>query len=288
MIQSMTAYAQEAVEGPWGSLRWEIRSVNHRYSEFYFKLPEEVRELESSLREMARKKVGRGKLDCLLRFEARDMNLESLNINTKLAEQLVLACQKVAAGMHSPAPISPIEILSWPQVIESQEIDTSALKQGVQKGYIAAIDKLNEVRQTEGKELKQLIQTRLEGMEVQIEQIKAKFPEILAALKEKLHSKVAELDIQTDEGRFEQELVYLVHKSDIAEEVDRLGIHINEVKRVLEKGGLVGRRLDFLMQEMNREANTLASKSVDSFTSLAAVELKVLVEQVREQVQNLE
>lgn len=288
MISSMTAYAQVTANGLWGNLVWEIRSVNHRYLEQFFKIPEEVRDLEFALREVARQSLARGKLDCCLKLTLIDQDQQLIELNLPFIQQLITASNQISNLIEKPAPVSPLELLRWPGAIVNIQTDKSELHKVIRQGFVQAIEKLKQARYNEGAALLNIINTKLDCIEQQVAIIREKLPEILVQLKANLISKIEGLNLTLDNNRLEQEYVYLLQKSDISEELERLAVHVNEFKRVLSNENAVGRKLDFLLQEMNREANTLASKSIASLTSLAAVELKVLIEQIREQVQNLE
>ncbi|PCJ13916.1 MAG: YicC family protein [Gammaproteobacteria bacterium] len=288
MISSMTAFARHQTHSPQGTFVWEVRAVNHRYLELQFRLPEGMRDIEAKLRETVRNSVSRGKIECHLRFQPDPSLQPALELNETLAQQLALAAEKVAQNLQSPAPIQATEILKWPGVLIAAKEDASILQQGATESFAVAIDQFITSRQREGSQLRQLIETRLESVLIAVEKVKLHLPEIQQALRQKLINRFAECQVEMDTERLEQELVYLAQKIDVDEELDRIETHISEVKRVLVKGGAVGRRLDFLMQELNREANTLGSKSVNQDTTQASVELKVLVEQMREQIQNIE
>jgi uncharacterized protein (TIGR00255 family) len=288
MICSMTAYAQLITDSPWGNLCWEMRSVNNRYLELYFKLPEEVRELEYGLREIARQAIGRGKLECLLKLENKRLEEPEIKLNMHATRNIIAACNKISETLTNSATLSAIDILKWPGVIESNTAAQTELHLAIKKSFSEALNKLKDARQTEGSELAKIINTKLATMLQHIQQVQQQLPTILIQQKERLAAKIADMNLTLDENRLEQELVYILQKADIAEEIDRLLIHVAECKRVCATDNMVGRKLDFLLQEMNREANTLASKSVATLTSMVAIELKVLIEQIREQVQNLE
>ncbi|PCI43515.1 MAG: YicC family protein [Moraxellaceae bacterium] len=288
MISSMTAFARHPALSPQGTFTWEIRAVNHRYLELQFRLPEGLRDIETKLRDTVRKSVSRGKVECSLRFQPDPSQQPALQLNETLAQQLADAAQKVAQCLAAPAPIEATEILKWPGVLVSAKEDLSALQQSALESFAKALEQFIDSRQREGSQLRQLIETRLESVLIAVEKVKLHLPEIQQALRQKLINRFEECQVEVDSDRLEQELVYLAQKIDVDEELDRITTHIDEVKRVLSKGGAVGRRLDFLMQELNREANTLGSKSVNKDTTQASVELKVLVEQMREQIQNIE
>ena len=289
MIVSMTAFAREQVQSEWGSMVCEIRSINHRYLEASVHLPESLRALEMTMRELVRKHVQRGKIECAVRLKMNpSADASLLDVNLPLAKALCAANEKVAALLRMPAPINSAEILRFPGVLESKETDIERL----QTEAVALVEKtlgdLVAARQREGKELTGLFLQRIEAMEAELAKVKTRLPAVLVEQREKLLKRFADAKLELDQTRLEQEMVIFAQRMDVAEEIDRTHTHLTEIKRILKTGGAAGRRLDFLMQELNREANTLGSKSTDSVLTHAAVELKVLIEQMREQVQNVE
>lgn len=273
----------------WGAFAWEIRSVNHRYLETNFRLPEHLRELEPQLRERLRKTLTRGKVDIALHLNidgGGDDN--SLRINTPLVAQITSALEQIEDQLPNAAPINAIDILKWPGVAQKQSLEREQLLSQTLQQFDAAIAQLIENRAREGAELATHIEQRLVAIAEHVKHVRAVMPNIIQAQRDKLSNKIAEISIELDRDRLEQEIVLLVQKADVDEELDRLDTHVIEVRRTLNQTGSIGRRLDFLMQELNREANTLSSKSIVSETTLAAVELKVLIEQMREQIQNIE
>lgn len=289
MPRSMTGFARREAKLPWGTAVWEIRSVNHRYLEPSFRLPEDFREIEPQLREAMRKALQRGKVEASLSIQWEQGGESDLGLNMDKVSQLAKAAQQINALLGAAAaPVNALDILKYPGVIQKQELDREAMQAEVITLFDAALDGLIEHRTREGNELEQLILQRLDSVSAQVVKVRARMPEILAAQREKLQTKLAALQIELDPERLEQEIVILAQKADVDEELDRLDTHVIEVKRSLKQTDSLGRRLDFLMQELNREANTLSSKSIVSDTTQAAVELKVLIEQMREQVQNIE
>lgn len=289
MPRSMTGFARREAKLPWGTAVWEIRSVNHRYLEPSFRLPEDFREIEPQLRDAMRKSLQRGKVEASLSIHWEQEGEADLGINTQRVAQLTKAAQQINTLLGAAAaPISALDILKYPGVLQKQELDREAMQAEVLTLFQSALEGLIEHRTREGNELEQLILQRLDSVSAQVVKVRARMPEILAAQREKLQTKLAALQIELDPERLEQEIVLLAQKADVDEELDRLDTHVIEVKRSLKQTDSLGRRLDFLMQELNREANTLSSKSVVSDTTQAAVELKVLIEQMREQVQNIE
>jgi uncharacterized protein (TIGR00255 family) len=289
MPRSMTGFARREAKLPWGTVIWEIRSVNHRYLEPGFRLPEDFREIEPALREQIRKTLQRGKVEVSLYVQLEQENEAELGVNLQRVVQLGKAAQQIHEQLgDKAAAINPLELLKWPGVIQKQEVDREAQQAAVLDLFQGALTGLVEHRTREGAELEQLILQRLDAVSAQVVAVRARLPEILQAQREKLQQKIAALGVELDPERLEQEVVLLAQKADVAEELDRLDTHVIEVKRSLKQTDSLGRRLDFLMQELNREANTLSSKAIVSDTTQAAVELKVLIEQMREQIQNIE
>lgn len=287
MIRSMTAFARADRHLDGASLAWEIRSVNHRYLEVNPRLPDSLRALENAVRERCRAKLGRGKVDVTLRHQADETNPE-FELNEALVKQLSQAARRVGDIVLHPGQVNPLEVLRFPGVLSAREVDAETLQNAALELLDGALDSLIATRDREGEQLGKLIVDRLDGVEKQVERVRQALPAIRDALRERLKQRVQDVVESPDPDRLEQELVLAAQKMDVDEELDRLVTHVGEVRRVVEKGGQIGRRLDFLMQELNREANTLASKSVDAETTAAAVELKVLIEQMREQIQNIE
>jgi uncharacterized protein (TIGR00255 family) len=288
MIRSMTAFARLSHSAGYGQLTWELRSVNHRYMEPHFKLPETMRALEPALRERLREQLSRGKLECILKLTYAHEQQTGLQVNLRLAQQVIDACQSVHQLMPSSQPEMAINILQWPGVIEDHTIDAEQLHADALLSFDQALEQLRVTREREGHELSQLVLERLDGIRTVTKSVRERLPTILQQQRERVLARFAELKLEVDRDRLEQEMVLILQKADVDEELDRLSTHVNEVQRVLKAGGACGRRLDFLMQELNREANTLSSKSIVSDTTQSAVELKVLIEQMREQIQNIE
>lgn len=289
MIYSMTAFARQTSQQQWGSFVWELRSVNHRYLEPTFKLPESMRYLEMDLRGALRKNVSRGKIECALRIQTGVAdNSEAININSELLSQLIRAAETIQSQLGESSPLNPLQILQWPGILSDSDTDTEEISKEVLSVFQSTLELLKESREREGAALKLFVEQRLDTIATITLKVRQKLPEILSAQRQKLQDRLEQLRADFDPDRLEQEMVLLVQKADVDEELDRLDTHIIEVRRVLNNGGACGRRLDFLMQELNREANTLSSKSIVSETTQAAVELKVLIEQMREQIQNIE
>jgi len=284
-VRSMTAFGRAEVNYATGTAVWEMRSVNHRYLEPHFRLPEAARALEPKLREILRKTLNRGKVEMTLNLKASSGEVAGIEINQALVDELVKAAKQVAPDSQ---PLNPLEVLKWPGVIAEPETDAEEQANAVLEGFKQALQQVVDNREREGAELAGFIEARIKGIGEQVSTVRALLPEILQNQREKLRSRLEELLEEIDKDRIEQEIALLAQKADVDEELDRLDAHITETRRVLKNGGPIGRRLDFLMQEFNREANTLSSKAVVTDTTQAAVELKVLIEQMREQVQNIE
>ncbi len=288
MIRSMTAFARREMDTETGVLSWEIRSLNHRYLEPGLRLPEELRAAEATVRERLGKRLSRGKVECTCRYRPLATSAVPVDIDADNLARLLSACDKVAAGLPATDPLNPLDILRWPGVLRENVVDTEPLVSSALTLLDQTLDDLVASREREGEQIAVLLQQRCDAMSDLVLRAREMLPGIRDALRTRLESRLAELDVAADPGRLEQELVLQLQKVDVDEEMDRLQNHIEEVRRVLKRREPVGRRLDFLMQELNREANTLGSKSVSSDTTGISVELKVLIEQMREQVQNVE
>ena len=288
MIYSMTGYAALSQELPQGTLNLELKTVNHRYLDIQFRIMDELRGLEPALRELIGARLTRGKVDCRLGFSAA-VTAESLaHIHSGLLKQLLVLDKTVREHAPQATPLSVAEILRWPGVIATEELSKDALKESVLALLTRALDDLAATRSREGAKLKDIILDRAVQIEALVVRIKPKSALIVANLQEKLRQRLKEAEVASEDDRVRQEIVLFAQKIDVDEELGRLGTHLTEVKRVLGKGGGAGKRLDFLMQELNREANTLGSKSVDAEMSQASMEMKVLIDQMREQIQNIE
>ncbi len=289
MIRSMTAFAHKQLQTEGGTLTWEIRSVNHRYLEPAIRLPDCLRTLETSVREVLKKQLSRGKIDCNLRFQRNESSNSTIEINQALTEQLITATQQINALLKTNAnPVQAMELLNWPGIVQNVELDAKPLQATSIKLFEATLSELRKSREREGEKLQTLIRQRCDAMESWTTQIKTCLPQVLETIRQTLSHRLAELKSEIDQSRLEQELVLLTQKLDVDEELDRLAAHIIEVRRVLTLDEPVGRRLDFLMQELNRETNTIASKSASAEITRISIEMKVLIEQMREQVQNIE
>lgn len=286
MIRSMTAFA--SAEGPseLGVLSCELRTVNHRYLDPSLRLPEELRAFEPALRECIGQRLARGKVDLGMRVRS-DNRKDGLELDEEWLQRLAAAHEQIRARFPD-AQVQTTELLRFPGVLRQPDVDRATLEAQVLRVLGQALDALAATREREGEQLATLLRERLDGIGQQVAILRKLIPEIRAALRQKLEARLADLAQPADPGRLEQELVLQITRADVDEELDRLDAHVAEVRRVLERDEPVGRRLDFLMQEFNREANTLGSKAVDTRSTRAAVELKVLIEQMREQVQNIE
>jgi len=288
MVHSMTAFARRETDLYAGALSWELRSLNHRYLEISLRLPEDLRALETAVRERVNARLARGKVDCICRFQAATRTAVPVDVDRDNLARLLAACDTVSAGLPAVTPPGPLDLLRWPGIVRDEPLDTAPLMQGALELLNATLDELVESRAREGESITAVLTQRCDAMLEQVAKARVLLPDIRAGLRRKLEQRLAELDIDVEPGRLEQELVLQLQKIDVDEELDRLANHVGEVRRVIASGEPVGRRLDFLMQELNREANTLGSKSVVTDTTNISVELKVLIEQMREQVQNVE
>ncbi len=288
MLCSMTGFARVEDVCEQGNVSWELRSVNHRYLEINFRLPEEVRRLEPQLRQHLQKHLARGKVDCVFRYQLAEAQTAALELNEPLLESLLKQIHHVNEKLPQATPAEAVDLLSWPGVVRTAEVDMQSFHATCLDLFQKATEQLVDMRSTEGERLKDMLEERCEEINSIVKQVRVRYPQVLEALKQKQQQRIDELNLEFDQQRFEQELVYTSQKLDIAEELDRLDSHLSEMQSIFQRKDPIGRRLDFLMQEFNREANTLASKSADIETTQAAVDLKVLIEQMREQVQNIE
>jgi uncharacterized protein (TIGR00255 family) len=287
MIYSMTAFARRECKAAWGTAVWEIRSVNQRFLETYFRLPEQFKGMEPVLRERFRAALQRGKVECALRFTANENAVGTLSLNEDLAKQIMRAADWVQSHGQSTG-VNPLDVLRWPGVIAAEEADMDAIQADILAEFDVTLQDFLKSRAAEGATLSQLIEQRLVNIAEEVDKVSAQMPEVIKWQKDKIMARFAEAKIELDASRVEQEMIMLAQKVDVAEELDRLKSHISETRKILKKGGAVGRRLDFMMQEFNRESNTLGSKSINIDITQSAVELKVLIEQMREQIANIE
>lgn len=288
MARSMTAFARQELTKDWGTLTLELRSVNHRYLDVSMRMPEDFRNLEPKIREKISAKLGRGKVDVGLKFTRTDATASEITIDKDLIQQISKASREIDHILYNPEAVSSLDILRWPGVIKAPELDTDELSSALFELLDATLNDMLQGREREGEKLVTLIQQRCQSISEVIEVVKKRLPEIMQIWREKLLARIQEASVEVDENRLEQELVIIAQKTDVDEELDRLVTHVAEVERVLKDKKPIGRRLDFLMQELNREANTLGSKSIDTETTKASVDLKVFIEQMREQIQNIE
>ncbi|EHO49312.1 TIGR00255 family protein [Haemophilus sp. oral taxon 851 str. F0397] len=283
----MTAFARLEVKKDWGDAVWEIRSVNQRYLENFFRLPEQFRGLENTLREKLRQNLTRGKIECSLRIEMKKQTNAELNLNKELANQVIQSLQWIKS-QAGEGEINLTDVLRYPGVVEAQEQDLDAISQDLLTAFDDLLTDFIAMRGREGEKLNDIIQQRLDAIAVEADKVRSQMPAVLQWQRERLLQRFEDAQVNLDPQRVEQEMILLAQRVDVAEELDRLQMHVKETTNILKKGGAVGRKLDFMMQELNRESNTLASKSINADITASAVELKVLIEQMREQIQNLE
>lgn len=287
MIRSMTGFARSERHGDWGTLVWELRTVNHRYLDINLRLPEGFSVHESAIRARLQKSLLRGRVDVWLRFQ--EVEGGGLRLNRDLAGQLQTVYSELLQSWNlHDATFNPLEALRWPGLVQSAGSDSAILEEEMLTLLDSTLAELQISREREGAALAQILLSRVEAVAEQTRALRAHLPEMEAALRQRLQARLADLALQVDPQRWEQEILFYLQRQDTAEELDRLDTHLAELRRILARREAVGRRLDFLMQELNREANTLASKAADSQVTFASVELKVLIEQMREQVQNVE
>ena len=288
MLHSMTGFARESAESALGTLTWEIRAVNHRYLDIQFRIPDELRPSEQALRQQLSDRLKRGKIECALHFRRAFDDSREMQLDGELVSLLSARIVELSEKLRNPGSVNPVDLLRWPGVVRQPEIDTEPLFAESSALLNAALDAMATMRASEGERIALMLQSRLADIDKISESVRARMPKVLQAAREKQRDRIAKLDVEADPERLEVELALVAQKIDVDEELDRLDSHVEEIRATLAKQEPVGRRLDFLMQELNREANTLASKSADAQTTKAAVELKVLIEQMREQIQNVE
>jgi uncharacterized protein (TIGR00255 family) len=284
----MTGFARESVETDIGTLTWEIRAVNHRYLDVQFKLPEDLRPQEQAFRQQASATLGRGKVECALYFRRAFNEDTEMRIDTELVELIGHRISDMTVKLPNVAAVNPIELLRWPGVVQQPEIDVEPLCAEATRLLDTALASIDRMRASEGERIAEMLESRCAEIEKIAASVRARMPEVLEATRVKQRERIEALDVEADPARLEVELALIATKIDVDEELDRLESHLVEIRAALQSDKPVGRRLDFLMQELNREANTLGSKSADTETTKAAVELKVLIEQMREQIQNVE
>ena len=287
MPNSMTAFSRIDVNSEFGSLIFELKSVNHRFIEINFKIPELFKKLELQMRDLLKEALVRGKVECSIIINENTV-LSETKIDQAQLENYLDLIQKVKSKVREPDKISITDVLNLPGVLNQKPIESSGLEKSCLEGFKETIKKLKEFREIEGKKLKKDITEKIKFIEVHLESLEKELPRLLDLNRKRLEKRISDLAVQIDRDRLDQEMVLLANRSDIDEEIVRLRSHSSEVIRLLNTDNAIGRKLDFLMQEMNREANTIGSKSLSEFTSKVAIELKVLIEQIREQVQNIE
>ena len=288
MIRSMTGFARRERQEPWGTLVCELRTVNHRYLEISLRLPDDLKALDNDIRQTITAALRRGKIDANLYLKSASGSTQSLEIDTALLDTLVARLEEVRGRVPSSAEVNPVELLRWPGVIREANVDNKPVLAAALDVLKEALRELNDTRYREGQRIRELLLNRCTTMRTQVQNVRERLPEISQRLRERIVERISQLGVTPDPERLEQELVLYAHKMDVDEEMDRLTGHLDEVTSVLDSSEPAGRRLDFLMQELNREANTLASKSQDLDTTRITVDMKVLIEQMREQVQNVE
>ncbi len=294
MIRSMTGFARRELAHAAGTLAWELRTVNHRYLELSLRLPEEFRSLEAECRAAIAASVKRGKLDATLIFRAAPGAVSGLELDTPFLDELIKRTHEVSrrATAHGGqmTPSSPLELLRWPGVLKEPQQDRAPLLGAALETLRAALGELAGSRASEGERIAAMLRARCQQLEEQVAAVRARLPEVRERIRARLEERLGQLTLPAEPNRerFEQELALALARMDVDEELDRLSSHVAETAKALGGDEPAGRRLDFLMQEFNREANTLSSKSQDSATTRAAVDMKVLIEQMREQIQNVE
>ena len=288
MLNSMTGFAREVAETPFGTLTCELRSVNHRYLDVVVRVPEELRPHEIEIRNRIGETLRRGKVECSVHLRRGGIESTALVLNRDLVRAIADGTAEIAKIVDKTRKVDPLDVLRWPGVVLEPDIDADPLYEAASELIEAAVAALAAMRASEGKRIGDMLASRLADIGDIAEAVRKRMPEVLDAVRVRQRERIDKLDIEADPDRLETELALIAQKLDVAEEVDRLDSHVSEVRAAMASGEPVGRRLDFLMQELNREANTLGSKSADAETTRAAVDLKVLIEQMREQVQNIE
>jgi len=287
MTLSMTGFARQDLSAPWGELSVELRAVNHRFLELSLRLPEQLRSLDPVIRKRVGAAVSRGKLDLNIKLSTQSAEQSGIHLNEALVEQLLKTGNSLAERLGS-APLSVSNVLRWPGVVVEPPQDVESIQSSALEQVDQVLQQLVTHRGSEGGRLAQMLLDRCVDIDHLVGQVRERMPAVREAIQTKLKSRLADLAVDADEGRLETELAIMLNKADVDEELDRLDSHLVEVREILTSEEPVGRKLDFLMQEFNREANTLGSKAQDAATTKAAVDLKVLIEQMREQVQNIE
>jgi uncharacterized protein (TIGR00255 family) len=288
MIASMTGFARREISGSWGALVCELRSVNHRFLESGFRLPDDLRAAEGELRQRLTRELKRGKVDCSFTHRRVQGAETALEIDPAALERLLATVRDISRTLPGNHNVSVLDVLRWPGVLRDESDDREELLTAAHALFGSTLQDLSAARAREGERLRELLEQRCNGLEALVAQVRTRLPEVHAKVRARLDERLAELKVNIDQERLEQELAILVQRLDVDEELDRLSGHIVEIRRVIGGNEPAGRRLDFLMQELNREANTLSSKSQDLETTRSAVDMKVIIEQMREQVQNVE
>ncbi len=288
MIASMTGFARREVSGSWGALVCELRSVNHRFLESGFRLPEELRAAEGELRQRLAREIKRGKVDCSLTYRRALGGETALQVDPAALERLLESVRDIARTLPGSASVNILDVLRWPGILRDDSDSSEELLKAAFILFSSTLEDLVSARAREGERLRELLEQRCNGLEALVAHVRTRLPEVHARVRSRLDERLAELKANIDQERLEQELAMLLQRLDVDEELDRLAGHITEIRRVINGTEPAGRRLDFLMQELNREANTLSSKSQDLDTTRSAVDMKVIIEQMREQVQNVE
>ena len=288
MIRSMTGFARRERQGAWGTLACELRTVNHRYLEISLRLPDELKALDNEIRQLIGAALRRGKVDANIYLKSAAGTQRALQLDVTLLDEVIARVREASTRLDTSAPVSPLDLLRWPGVVREAENDAAPVIAASLELIRESLGELNDTRQREGQRIRELLLARCAAMRAQAQAVKARLPEVSQRVRDRIVERISQLGITPDSERLEQELVMYAHKMDIDEELDRLAGHLDEVQAALESSEPSGRRLDFLMQELNRETNTLSSKSQDAETTKAAVDMKVFIEQMREQVQNVE
>jgi uncharacterized protein (TIGR00255 family) len=288
MIRSMTGFARRERQGAWGTLTCELRTVNHRFLEISLRLPDELKTLDNELRQLIAGSLRRGKVDANIYLKSATGTQRALEVDVAFVKELSARIDEVRQHLPNTAAINPLDVLRWPGVVKEAEVDSAPIVAAALELAAEALVELNETRQREGTRIRELLLARCAAMRAQAESVKTRLPEVAQRLRDRIKERITQLGITPDSERLEQELVLYAQKMDVDEELDRLAGHLDEVAAALDSSDPAGRRLDFLMQELNREANTLSSKSQDAETTKAAVDMKVTIEQMREQIQNVE
>lgn len=288
MLHSMTGFARQSAESKIGTLTWELRAVNHRYLDVQFRMPDELRPSEQVFRQQVTAVLHRGKVDCALHFRRAFDQQTELQLNDELVALVGRRVSEMAATISDLAPLNPLDLLRWPGIVQQSDVDVEPLLTAAGALLGQTLESMATMRASEGERIAEMLHSRCDNIDALARSVRERMPEVLEAVNGKQRERIERLDVVADPARLEVELALIAQKLDVDEELDRLDSHVTEIRGIIGNGGAVGRRLDFLMQELNREANTLGSKSADSETTKAAVELKVLIEQMREQIQNVE